>query len=164
MPAVEAKYRRQFIMAAMVLRALEDKTWRGAIIASPSIPWGGGPNANEPTISGYHAVWSRDLYEVATAFHAMGDTAAANRALDYLFNVQQKKDGSFPQNSWVDGRPIGGGLQLDQVAFPLVLAYQLGRTDRSTWRRHIKPAADFILRKGPATEQDRWEEKPGYSP
>ena len=36
----------------------------------------------------------------------MGDTAAANRALDYLFNVQQKQDGSFPQNSWANGRAI----------------------------------------------------------
>jgi len=164
MPAVEAKYQRQFNLAAMVLKALEDKTYRGAIIASPSIPWGGGPNANEPTISGYHAVWSRDLYEVATAFYAMGDTAAANRALDYLFNVQQKQDGSFPQNSWVNGRAIGGGLQMDQVAFPVILAYQFGRTDRLTWLKHIKPAADFIIHHGPKTDQDRWEEKSGYSP
>ena len=164
MPAVEARYQRQFNLAAMVLKALEDKTYRGAIIASPSIPWGGGPNANEPTISGYHAVWSRDLYEVATAFYAMGDTAAANRALDYLFNVQQKQDGSFPQNSWVNGRAIGGGLQMDQVAFPVILAYQFGRTDRLTWLKHIKPAADFIIHHGPKTDQDRWEEKSGYSP
>ena len=164
MPAVEAKYQRQFNLAAMVLKALEDKTYRGAIIASPSIPWGGGPNANEPTISGYHAVWSRDLYEVATAFYAMGDTDAAKRALDYLFNVQQKQDGSFPQNSWVKGRAIGGGLQMDQVAFPLILAYQFGRTDRLTWLKHIKPAADFIIHHGPKTNQDRWEEKSGYSP
>ncbi len=164
LPIVESKYQRQFNMAAMVLHALEDKTFRGATIASPSIPWGGGPNANEPTISGYHAVWSRDLYQVATALHAMGDRAAANRALDYLFNIQQKSDGSLPQNSWVDGRPIGGGLQMDEIAFPLVLAYQFGRTDRNTWLQHIKPAADFIVRNGPATGQDRWEEKPGYSP
>jgi glucan 1,4-alpha-glucosidase len=160
----EPKYRQQFNIAALTLRALEDKTYRGAMIASPSIPWGGGPNANEPTISGYHAVWARDLYQVASAFLAMGDRASANRALDYLFNVQQKSDGSFPQNSWVDGRSIGGGLQLDQVALPLVLAYQLQRTDRTTWLKHVKPAADFILHKGPATEQERWEEKPGFSP
>src|SRR5882672_4144504 len=164
LPEVEAKYQQQFNISAMVLKALEDKTYRGAMIASPSIPWGGGPNANEPTISGYHAVWARDLYQVATAFLAMGDRAAANRGLDYLFKVQQKPDGSFPQNSWVDGRQIGGGLQLDQVALPLVLAYQLRRTDRTSWLKHIKPAADFILRKGPYTEQERWEEKPGYSP
>lgn len=161
---VEPKYQRQFNICAMVLKALEDKTYRGSMIASPSIPWGGGPNANKPTITGYHAVWSRDLYQVATAFLAIGDRASANRALDYLFKVQQKPDGSFPQNSWVDGRPIGAGLQMDQVALPLVLAYQLRRSDRTTWLKHIKPAADFIVRKGPFTEQERWEEKSGYSP
>lgn len=164
LPQIDENYQPQLNMAAMVLKALEDKTYRGAMVASPSNPWGGGPNANEPTVSGYHAVWSRDLYQGATAFMALGDRASANRALDYLFKVQQKPDGSFPQNSWVDGRPIGGGLQMDQVGLPLVLAYQLQRTDRATWLNHIKPAADFILRKGPVTEQDRWEEKRGYSP
>jgi len=159
-----AKHQQQFNMAAMVLKGLEDKTFRGASIASPSAPWGGGPNANEPTISGYHAVWARDLYHVATAFAAIGDRPAANRLLDYVFRVQQKSDGSFPQNSWIDGRPIGGGLQMDEVALPLVLAYQLKRNDRQLWLKHIKPAADFIVRRGPRTDQDRWEEKPGYSP
>ena len=158
------KHQRQFNMAAMVLKGLEDKTIRGASIASPSAPWGGGANANEPTISGYHGVWARDLYHVATAFDAMGDRVTANRLLDYLFRVQQKPDGSFPQNSWVDGRPIGGGLQMDQVSLPLVLAYQFGRNDRRSWIKQIKPAADFIVRRGPRTDQDRWEEKPGYSP
>ena len=159
-----AKHQRQFNMAAMVLMGLEDKTVRGASIASPSTPWGGGANANEPTISGYHGVWARDLYHVATAFDAMGDRPTANRLLSYLFRVQQKPDGSFPQNSWVDGRPIGGGLQMDQVGLPLVLAYQLDRNDRRTWLKHIKPSADFIVNRGPRTDQDRWEEKPGYSP
>src|SRR5215216_6707863 len=159
-----AKHQQQLNMAAMVLKGLEDKTFRGAMIASPSTPWGGGPNANEPTVSGYHGVWARDLYHVATAFDAIGDRAAANRLLDYLFRVQQKRDGSFPQNSWVDGRAIGGGLQMDQVGLPLVLAYQLQRHDREAWLRHVKPAANFILQRGPRTDQDRWEEKPGYSP
>jgi glucoamylase len=158
------KHQHQFNMAAMVLKGLEDKTFRGAVIASPSTPWGGGQKPDQPPVSGYHAVWARDLYHVATAFDAMGDRATANRLLDHLFNVQQKPDGSFPQNSWVDGRPIGNGLQMDQVALPLVLAYQLQRNDRSLWLRHIKPAADFIVRNGPRTDQDRWEEKSGYSP
>src|ERR1043165_4486137 len=154
------KHQQQFNMAAMVLKGLEDKTYRGAVIASPSTPWGGGgPNA-----TGYHAVWSRDLYHVATAFDALGDRLTANRLLDYLFRVQQKLDGSFPQNSYVDGRPIGNGLQMDQVAWPLVLAYQLKQHDRNSWLKHIKPAADFVLTHGPRTDQDRWEEKPGYSP
>ena len=161
---VDAKYRRQFDMAAMILKAHEDKTYRGAMIASLSVPWGGGENANEPNIGGYHLVWSRDLYQVATAFYALGDKAAADRALNYLFTVQQKPDGSFPQNSWLDGRPFWGSLQMDEVAYPLILAHELGRTDGQTWVRHVKPAADFLITFGPRTFQERWEEEAGYSP
>ncbi|HYN84654.1 MAG TPA: glycoside hydrolase family 15 protein [Pyrinomonadaceae bacterium] len=161
---VGRKYQRQFDMAAMVLKAHEDKTYRGAMIASLSVPWGGGASANEPNVGGYHLVWSRDLYQVATAFYALGDKASADRALDYLFRVQQKPDGSFPQNSWLDGRPFWGSLQLDEVAYPLLLAYQLGRTDRETYLKHVRPAADFIVRHGPRTPQERWEEESGYSP
>jgi glucoamylase len=161
---VEAKYQPQFDMAAMILRAHEDKTYRGANIASLSVPWGGGATANEPNVGGYHLVWSRDLYQVATALHALGDKAGADRALNYLFKVQQKPDGSFPQNSWLDGRPFWGSLQMDEVAYPLILAYTLGRTDNETWTKHVRPAADFIVRAGPRTPQERWEEKAGYSP
>ncbi|HYG09258.1 MAG TPA: glucan 1,4-alpha-glucosidase, partial [Pyrinomonadaceae bacterium] len=161
---VEPKYQPQFDMAAMILRAHEDKTYRGANIASLSVPWGGGATANEPNVGGYHLVWSRDLYQVATALHALGDKAGADRALNYLFKVQQKADGSFPQNSWLDGRPFWGSLQLDEVAYPLILAYTLGRTDNETWTKHVRPAADFLIRTGPRTPQERWEEKAGYSP
>jgi glucoamylase len=161
---VGRKYQAQFNMAAMVLKAHEDKTFRGANVASLTVPWGGGENANEANVGGYHTVWARDLYQVATAFQAMGDKAAAERALNYLFTVQQKADGSFPQNSWLDGRPAGSGLQMDEVAYPLILSLQLGRTDNETWIKHVKPAADFIVRNGPATPQERWEEESGYSP
>ncbi|MBA3765915.1 MAG: glucan 1,4-alpha-glucosidase [Acidobacteria bacterium] len=161
---ISTKYERQFVMSAMVLKAHEDKTHRGAMIASLSVPWGGGENANEGGVGGYHLVWARDLYEVATAFEAMGDRDTAMRALDYLFTVQQKPDGSFPQNSWLDGRQFYGSIQMDQVAYPLILALQLVRTDEEVWRKHVKPAADFLIRHGPKTEQERWEEEKGYSP
>jgi len=153
-----------FARAAMVLKAHEDKTYPGAMIASLTIPWGHEADASRGGVGGYHLVWSRDLYHVATAFMAMGDRPAAERALRYLFEVQQKKDGSFPQNTWIDGRPFWPSLQLDEVAYPLILAHELGRTDGVTYRRHVRPAAEFILRKGPATPQERWEEEPGYSP
>jgi glucoamylase len=162
-PKVDPKYQPQFNMAAMQLKAHEDKTHRGANIASLTVPWGGGANANENNVGGYHLVWSRDLYQVATAFIALGDKAAANRALDFLFNVQQRPDGSFPQNSWLDGKPFWGSLQMDEVAYPLILAYQLGRFDRATYDR-VRRAADFIVKNGPLTPQERWEEESGYSP
>lgn len=161
---VDPKYQAQFNMAAMILKAHEDKTYRGANIASMSVPWGGGDNANEDNVGGYHLVWSRDLYQVFTAYMALGDKAAAERALDFLLKVQQKPDGSFPQNSWLDGKPFWGSLQMDEVAYPLIMAYQLKRFDKETYTKHLKPAADFIVKNGPATPQERWEEEGGYSP
>jgi glucoamylase len=161
---VNERYRRQFHLAAMVLKAHEDKTFRGGMIASMSIPWGFASKADEPGIGGYHLVWARDLYEVATALLAEGDRAGAERALDYLYRVQQKPDGSFPQNSWLDGRPYWVALQMDEVSYPEILAWQLGRTDRETWEKHVRPAAEFIVAHGPATQQERWEEEQGYSP
>lgn len=161
---VAERYRTQFQLAAMVLKAHEDKTFPGAMIASMSIPWGFAVPADKPNVGGYHLIWARDLYEVATALDAAGDRAAAERALNYLFNVQQKPDGSFPQNSWLDGRPYWTALQMDQVSYPIILAWQLAKTDASTWRSHIRSAAEFIATHGPATEEERWEEVPGYSP
>jgi glucan 1,4-alpha-glucosidase len=161
---VDAAYADEYAMSAMVLRAHEDKTFRGAIIASMTIPWGNDVDAGDGNAGGYHLVWARDLYEVATAFMAIGDRAAAERALDYLFRVQQKADGSFPQNSWLDGRPYWGSLQLDEVSYPIVLAHELGRTDAATYRDHVRPAAEFVVSRGPSTPQERWEEEGGYSP
>jgi glucan 1,4-alpha-glucosidase len=161
---VEARYQRQYQISAMVLKAHEDKTQRGAIAASLTIPWGNDVDASKEDVGGYHLVWARDLYEVATAFLAMGDRAAAERALNYLFETQQKPDGSFPQNSWLDGKPYWPSLQMDEVSYPGILAWQLGKTDKATYENHIKPAAEFIVNHGPATPQERWEEKSGYSP
>ena len=151
----------QYDVAVMSLRAHEDKTYRGANIASLTVPWGEASNADEPGVGGYHLVWARDLYQIASAQIAVGDTAAADRSLDYLFDVQQKPDGSFPQNTRLNGTPYWGSLQLDEVAFPIVLADELGRTDR--WD-NVKRAADFLVGRGPSTPQERWEEESGYSP
>jgi glucoamylase len=162
--AVREPYTQEFRLAAMTLKAHEDKTFRGAIIASMSIPWGFAVKADVPTVGGYHLVWARDLYEIATALLAAGDRAAAERALHYLLTVQQKPDGSFPQNSWLDGKPYWNVLQMDEVAYPLILAWQLKKTDLDTWEKHVRPAAEFIMSHGPKTEEERWEEVAGYSP
>ncbi|HYY31215.1 MAG TPA: glycoside hydrolase family 15 protein [Chthoniobacterales bacterium] len=169
--SLSTKHERQLYAAsAMVLAASEDKTYRGAFIASPTMPWAFGTGLINPS-GNYHAVWPRDLYEIVTALIVDGDLSGAGRGLDYLFNVQQKPDGSFPQNTKVDGTPVFPGLQLDEVAYPLILAYQLGHKDPNTWSQHVKPAANFLLNfvspqghPAPYTPQDRWEEQNGYSP
>jgi glucoamylase len=172
-PASAAGVAEQYLASALVLAAAEDKENRGAIIASPSAPWVWGDEVEGlSSPSGpYHLVWSRDAYEFGTALYAMGDVAAARRIVDWLFEVQQKPDGSFPQNSDVTGRPVWGSLQLDEVALPIVLARLVGRDDASTYAG-VKKAADFIAdfedpdtgNTSPWTPQERWENQSGYSP
>jgi glucoamylase len=164
-PAAAAPHRNLYDASLMVLRAAEDKTRRGASVASPSMPWAWSRlTVEEDLPSGaYHLVWARDLYQVATAHLAAGDRAAAERSLDWLLFTQQKRDGSFPQNSFVDGEQRWERVQMDQAALPLVLAWQLGRTDARTWAR-VRRSADFLLREGPNTEQERWENQSGWSP
>jgi len=41
--------------------------------------------------------------------------------------------------------PEHGGDQLDETAYPILMAQLTGLTDNSLWTRHIKPAADYLL-------------------
>ena len=156
------RLRTQYQVAVMTIKAHEDKSFRGAFIASLTLPWGFAVNADEGG-GGYHFVWARDLYHQATAMLAAGDRAAADRAVTWLFTHQQQADGTFPQNSRVSGEPDQRNIQLDETAFPIVLAWQLGRTDTTTWEG-VRRAADALVRLGPSTPQERWEETGGFSP
>jgi glucoamylase len=55
---------------------------------------------------------------------------------------------------------------MDEVALPIVLAWQLGRFDGALYRDHVKKAADFLVDYpgAPLTPQERWENQGGYSP
>jgi glucoamylase len=172
-PASADGVRRQYLASAMVVAAAEDKLNPGAFVASPSAPWVWGdevPDLSSPS-GAYHLVWSRDAYQFGTALWAMGDKAAARRIVHWLFTVQQKDDGSFPQNSDVTGTPVWTNLQLDEVALPIVLAHLVGRDGAATYA-HVKKAADFIADyvdpdtglKAPFSPQERWENQSGYSP
>ncbi len=150
-----------------VLRCHEEKAFPGGLIASLSIPWGA--EKSEEDLGGYHLVWPRDLVEAAGGLIAVGAHEDALRVLQYL-RTTQEADGSWPQNMWVDGRPYWHGVQLDEAAFPILLV-DLIRRERagniasvtSFWPM-VRRAARFIVRNGPATEQDRWEEDAGLAP
>ncbi len=147
-----------------ILLAHEDKAFPGAFIASLSIPWGAAKSDEDR--GGYHLVWTRDMVHTARALLASGATESARRALVYLA-TRQRPDGGFPQNFWVDGTPYWQGLQLDEVALPILLAGQLARAgglaDFDPYPM-VRRAARFLITHGPVTQQDRWEEVGGYSP
>ena len=109
-----------------VILSHEDKYYSGAFIASASIPWG--QHKGDDDVGGYHLVWTRDMVQSATALLACGRVDTARRALVYLACTQEP-DGSFAQNFWVDGTPYWTGIQLDEVAFPIMLAWRLWKLD-----------------------------------
>ena len=152
-------------LSVAVLRTHEAKSFRGGMIASLSVPWGFARGDGD--LGGYHVVWPRDLVECAQALLAAGDFESARRALFYLMCTQQEQDGYWPQNMWLDGRPYWSGIQADETAFFVLLADALRREKRlgdlDSWPS-VRAAASFLVRSGPLTEQDRWEENSGYSP
>jgi glucoamylase len=102
-----------------LLMAHEDKTYPVALIASLSIPWG--EAKGDEDMGAYLLVWTRDMVNSATGLLAAGNTETPFRGLVYLATSQQP-DGGFPQNFWISGEPYWRGIQLDQVAFPILLA------------------------------------------
>ncbi|HVU07118.1 MAG TPA: glycoside hydrolase family 15 protein [Verrucomicrobiae bacterium] len=152
-------------LSRCLLLSHEDKVFQGAMVASMSIPWG--ETKNDDDSGGYHLVWTRDLVQSATALLASGQTGTPWRALIWLAAIQ-RPDGSFPQNSWINGNAYWQGLQLDEIAAPILLAWRLhregvhfGQFDPGTM---ILRAATYLMLQGPATAQERWEENSGYSP
>ena len=142
----------------------EDKTYSGAFIASASIPWGA--SKGDDDLGGYHLVWTRDMVQSATAMLACGRTETARRALVYLA-CTQRPDGGFSQNFWIDGTAYWSGIQLDEVAFPIILAWRLWKVDglgNFDVFPFVERAAAFLVRYAPVTQQERWEENAGYSP
>jgi glucoamylase len=151
-------------ISTAVLKTHEAKRFRGGMIASLSIPWGAAKG--DADMGGYHLVWSRDLVESAEGLLAAGDVDNALNALVFLMATQDP-DGHWLQNMWLDGSPYWQGIQMDEVAFPILLADAMRRLDAldgtDVWPM-VQRAAGFLVRNGPVTGQDRWEEDGGYSP
>jgi len=155
---------RLFERSINLLLAHEDKTYPGAMIASLSIPWG--EEKSDDELGAYHLVWTRDMVKCVTALLEVGDLSTPLRALIYLA-VSQREDGGFYQNFWIDGRSYWSGIQLDEVAFPVLLAWRLwklGALGNFDPFSMVRRACGFLIREGPVTAQERWEEASGYSP
>jgi glucoamylase len=155
--------------SASVLRCCVDRG-SGGVVAGLSTPWG--QDTNDP--GGYHMVWCRDGSETALALAALGDLDTASALLDFLA-AQQRQDGSRADfGSWgrcyfLDGSSLPG-LQLDETAFPVLLAAkleELGRRLPSGIHTMVRNAVRYLVRNGPVQPPeavDRWEETAGGSP
>jgi glucoamylase len=153
--------------STMVLRAHEAADFRGATIASLAIPWGFGKGDDD--LGGYHLVWPRDMVETAGGLLAAGARAEPRRALTYLQSTQEA-DGHWAQNAWLDGTPYWSGVQMDETALPILLL-DLARREQALTPTELdkfwpmaRQAVSYLLRNGPVSPQDRWEEDTGYSP
>ena len=160
-PELDAAQTRLLARSASVLKVHEDRTYRGALVASLAVPWGEASTSR----GGYHLVWARDLVESAGALIALGALDEARDVLAYLAATQQA-DGHWLQNQWLGGRPFWQGVQLDEAAFPILLAAALQERHALgdiPVRDMIMRALRFIVREGPVTCQDRWEENAGIN-
>ncbi|MFB6244470.1 MAG: glycoside hydrolase family 15 protein, partial [Halobaculum sp.] len=167
--AADDELAAQYYTSLMTLRAVEDKTFMGASIASPSVPWGEAVTADEEKGYGYNFVWSRDLYQVFSAFELVDDLDTAAHQVAYVYNYQQDENGFIPQNTYLNGITRWGGEQMDNISFPSVMAYHLherGVTfdDVDYDYEHVRRSASYVARNGPDSGQERWEEEAGYSP
>lgn len=148
-------------LSGMVLKVHQDRTYTGAAVASLAVPWG----ESSQSRGGYHLVWCRDLVEAAGALVAMGALEDARDVLRYLIATQQE-DGHWLQNQWLGGTAFWQGIQLDEAAFPVLLASSLrerGALGGIPATDMVRQALSFIAREGPTTGQDRWEEDPGVN-
>lgn len=165
--APQSARRRLYRLSAAVLQTHESKRVEGGVIASLSIPWGA--SKGDDDLGGYHLAWPRDLAETAGGFIAVGARHSARRVLRYL-QVTQESDGHWAQNMWLDGTPYWHGIQMDETALPVLLVDLaaregiIDRVERDAYWPMVERAAAFLVRNGPVSPQDRWEEDPGYSP
>lgn len=150
------------LLTASVLKMHEDRSYPGAMVASLSTPWG---NSTD-TLGGYHLVWPRDATLSAFALLGANQITDVTRMLGHLVAMQTAK-GDWPQNYYPSGAPFWSGIQLDEAAFPVLLAAKLremGVAEVHGTRAMVRAAVGFVARCGPSSEQDRWEENPGINP
>jgi len=161
LPAPSAALSEIAQTSATVLKTHEDRMFAGGIVASMSTPWGNTTDA----LGGYHLVWPRDAAMAAFAFLAAGEPHSARGILAHLIAAQQP-DGHWAQNYFPNGNPYWTGVQLDETAFPVLLAakgHEAGTPAPDGVPDMARRAVAWMARLGPASDQDRWEENPGIS-
>lgn len=160
------KIGKNFRTSAAVLHIHQSRKFPGGVVASVSIPWG--QVKGDKDMGGYHLVWPRDLVESSGGFLALNSKKEVLQILNYLMATQEA-NGKWSQNMWLGGSPHWTGLQMDELALPIILVdkcYHNQQIDDARLKRYwpgIKKALSFMIINGPATQQDRWEEEAGLT-
>jgi len=157
---------KNFRASATILNVHKSKKFSGGVVASLSIPWG--QSKGDKDVGGYHLVWPRDLVESSGGFLALNSKDEVLQILNYLMATQED-DGKWSQNMWLEGIPHWTGLQMDEIALPMILVDKCqhnNQLDKDRLKRYwpgIKKAISFLIINGPHTQQDRWEEEAGLT-
>lgn len=149
--------------SVMVLNVHLGKVAPGNVIASLSIPWG--TDKGDQDLGGYHLIWPRDLVEISGGFIASGNQEEARLILHFLASIQEE-DGHFAQCLWHTGKPYWNNIQMDETALPVILAGTLKEKKALKWLDPwplVYKAVCYLIKNGPVTLQDRWEEDGGYT-
>ena len=148
----------------MELKADEDKTYTGGFIAAPTDPWGTSVSANSGGDHGYHVVWTRDEYEMASALLAAATRTDANAALQYIFSLRGRVQ-RRGQAEQLSERQRRCSARSRWTRSPTRSSWP-GSSARRTRRTGgiSSQLANYLVSNGPATPQERWEENGGYSP
>ena len=153
-------------LSASVLRIHQAKAFPGAMIAGLCVPWG--DEKGDDSHNGYHLVWPRDMVQTAGGLLALQAENDVLRALNYLMSTQEE-EGHWAQNMWLEGKSFWEGIQLDETALPVLLIDICLHHDTldeellREYRKTMYKAIGFLLRNGPVSEQERWEEQEGIS-
>ena len=157
---------KNFRSSAAVMNMHTSKKFPGAVVASLSLPWG--QTKGDEDLGGYHLVWPRDLVESSSGFLALDAKDEVLKILNFLMTTQED-NGQWSQNMWLQGDPDWTGIQMDEVAMPIILVdlcHRNKQLDDSRMKRYwpgIKKAISFLILHGPSTQQDRWEEESGLT-
>src|SRR5207248_10525220 len=96
----------EYYLSANVVKASEDKTFSGAIVASLASPWGQAISAGDPNntfFGSYREVFSRALYERGSGLVLSGDLGTRRPAVNFLFNDKQLAEAWMPRSSFLNG-------------------------------------------------------------
>lgn len=160
---INSETKALYLSSVMVLNVHLGKISPGNVIASLSIPWG--THKGDEDLGGYHLIWPRDLVEISGGFLAYGDSETARLILHFLASVQEG-DGHFAQCLWHSGKPYWNNIQMDETALPVILAGALEQKNALKWLDPwplVSKAIQYLIKYGPVTMQDRWEEDGGYN-